>query len=157
MGVSLKNWNGVGRMFQFTVPQILDESIEKAIDEAREVYSNAILDIVADQPGDWTPKSESWANRSGSTDLYYGLTGQFVVAVASPEANTRGVRAKQGDKRVFVGARYDVMHHSGFSMEQIANILQATPDGSRDLFGRAYDRVEDQLKAIYRRVGIELK
>lgn len=144
-------------MFEYTIPKILDASIERAIDEAKAVYSDAILDIIAEQPGDWAPKSEDWANRSGSTDLYYGQKGQFVVAVASPQANSRGIRARQGDKRIFVGARHDVVHHSGFSMEKLAQLLQATPDGSRDLFGRAYERVEDQLHAIYRSVGIELK
>lgn len=152
-----RNWNTVGRMFEFTIPEKLDNSIEQAIDEATNLYSNAILNIIAEQPGDWTPKSEGWTRRSGSSDLYYGKTGQFVVSVASAGANSRGIRAKRGDKKVFVGARYDVKHHSGFSMEQIAGILQATPDGSRDLFGRAYEKVEDQINAIFRRVGANLK
>lgn len=160
MGVKVtlsRNWNSVGKLFEFTLPKLLDDSIESAIDQATAVYSEAILDIIAEQPGDWTAKSENWANRSGSTDLYYGKTGQFVMSVASPGANSRGVRAKRGDKKVFVGARYDVKHHSGFSMADIANILQATPDGSRDLFGRAYERVEDQIDNIFRNVGTRLK
>jgi hypothetical protein len=144
-------------MFEFVVPELLDNSIERAIDKASEVYSESILDVIAEQPGDWTPKSEGWTQRSGSSDLFYGETGQFVMAVATPGANQRGVRAKRGDKRIFVGARYDVMHHSGFSMADIAGILQSTPDGSRDLFGRAYERVEDELNNIYKSVGIELK
>lgn len=152
-----RNWDRVGKLFEFTLPEQLDESIERAIDEAKAVYSNAILDIVSEQPSDWTAKSEEWATRSGSSDLYYGQTGQFLTAVADDGRNSRGVRAKRGDKRIFVGARYDVRHRSGLSMEQLAGILQATPDGSRDLFGRAYERVEDQINAIFRNVGINLK
>lgn len=152
-----RNWNQVGRMFEFTIPEQLDDSIENAIDQAKAVYSNAILDIVSEQPSDWTPKTEEWARRSGSKDLYYGEKGQFIMAVADDSSNSRGIRAKRGDKKVFVGARYDVRHHSGLTMEELAGILQATPDGSRDLFGRAYERVEDQINAIFRRVGINLK
>lgn len=160
MGIKVtlsRNWNDVGRLFEFTLPKRLDDSIESAIDQATAVYSEAILDIISEQPADWTAKSESWTNSSGSSDLYYGKTGQFVVSVASPGSNSRGIRAKRGDKKVFVGARYDVKHHSGFSMADLAGILQATPDGSRDLFGRAYERVEDQIDNIFRRVGMSLK
>lgn len=152
-----RNWNRVGRLFEFELPEQIDNSIEQAIDEASQVYSDAILDILAEQPSDWTPKSEGWARRSGSEDLYYGETGSFVVAVASPEKNQRGIRAKRGDKRVFVGARHDIRHHSGYTMEQIAGILQSIPDGSRDLFGRAYERVEDRITQIFRNIHINLK
>lgn len=155
--VTLRNWDAAGHLFEFKLPDQIDESVENAIDRAINVYSNSILSVILSQPGDWTPKSEGWARRSGSTDLYFGEAGQFVMAVTSAGANSRGIRPKKGDKRVFVGARYDVGHHSGFSMEQIAGILQATPDGSRDLFGRAYERVEDQLNAIFRNVGLSLR
>ena len=152
-----RNWNTVGHLFEFTIPDRLEEEIANAVDRAAEIYTESILDVVAEQPSDWTPKSADWTKRSGSSDLYYGKTGQFVVAVASAGKNTRGIRAKRGDKRVFVGARHDVKHHSGFSMEQLAGLLNATPDGSRDLFRRAFDRVESQIDMIFERIGTFLK
>ena len=157
MGISLKNWDRAGKLFQFTVPEVLDRQVETAVQQASNLYSEAILDIIAEQPSDWTDKSESWRNQSGSSDLFYGKTGSFVMSVADSASNSRGVRAKYGDRKVFVGARPDKVHSaSGFSMEQIANILQATPDGSRDLFGRAYERVEDQINKVFSEIGTHL-
>lgn len=144
-------------MFEFTLPEMLDDSIENAIDKATEIYSESILDLVSEQPSGWTPKSEEWAKRSGSSDLYYGETGDFLMAVATAGANSRGFRPKRGDKKVFVGARYDVKHHSGFSVADLAGILQNTPDGSRELFERAYERVEDRIENVFRNVGVQLK
>ena len=157
MGISTKNWDKAGKIFTVTVPENLDNQIQDAIDTTSKIYSEAILDILAEQPSDWTKKSEQWTERSGSSDLFYGQTGSFVMAVTNEGSNTRGVRAKFGDKRFFVGARYDQIHGpSGLSMEKIANILQATPDGSRDLFGRAYERVEDQINKVFSQIGTSL-
>jgi hypothetical protein len=156
MGVRLINWDSAGKMFNFTLPDLIDSTIEDAIDEAKQTYSNSIASIIGDQPGDWTPKSEDWARRSDKK-LYFGQELQFISSVIDSDRNYRGIRAKRGDKKIFVGARHDIMHHSGYNMEQLAELLQATPDGSRDLFGRAYERVEDRIDSIFRSVGIKLK
>lgn len=152
----MRDWDAVGRLFLFEAPKILDANIEQAIDQAASVYTASILDVIESQPG--PPKTEEWAQRSGSSDLFYGEKGNFIVSVASDGANQKGVRAKQGDKKVFVGARNDIKHHSGFSMADIAGILQNTPGGgSREVFHSAYERVEDELNSIFRSVGLELK
>lgn len=156
MGVNLRNWDFAGRMFEFELPKRLEEEADDAVNQAQEVYSDSILDVLEEQPGFWTPKSESWERQSGSSDLFFGKKGQFYVSVTGGK-NRRGIRAKRGDKRVFVGARHDVMHHSGYSMETLAEILQSTPDGSRDLFYTAYERVEDEINHIFRQVGLNLK
>jgi hypothetical protein len=155
MGVSLRNWDYAGKMFEFELPKQLEDSVDGAVQKAQEVYSESILEILESQPSDWTDKSDSWAEASGNEDLYFGKKGQFFISVT--QNNKRGIRAKRGDKRVFVGARHDIIHHSGYSMETLAEILQDTPDGSRDLFGRAYERVEDEIESIFRKVGIELR
>jgi hypothetical protein len=155
MGVNLRNWDYAGRMFEFELPKRLEDSADQAVQQAQEIYSNSILEVLESQPGDWTEKSESWARRSGTSDLFFGEKGQFFVSVTNN--NKRGIRAKRGDKRVFVGARHDIIHHSGYSMETLAEILQSTPDGSRDLFYRAYERVEDQINSVFRNVGLSLR
>lgn len=154
--VNLRNWNGIGRLFEFTVPELLENSIDDAVAEAERVYSNSIREVLAEQPSDWTPKSHSWAAYSGSTKLFFGKERDFAAAVSTPGKNSRGLRAKRGDRKVFVGARHDITHHSGYSVATLAEILQATPDGSRDLFERAYERVDYEIMAIFRRVGIDL-
>jgi hypothetical protein len=151
-----RNWDYAGKMFEFAIPENLEESINDAVDQAQGVYTESILEVLSEQPSDWTPKSEGWAKRSGNKDLFYGEQGDFFVAVTS-EKNKRGIRAKRGDKRIFVGARHDIGHHSGYSVETLAEILQSIPDGSRDLFGRAYERVEDRIHNIFRNVGIEIR
>lgn len=155
MGIKLRNWDYAGKMFEFELPKRLEESVDRAVEQAQNIYSNSILEVLESQPSSWTDKSESWATRSGNKDLFFGEQGDFFIAVTTN--NKRGIRAKKGDKRVFVGARHDVIHHSGFSMETLAEILQSTPDGSRDLFGRAYERVEDQINKVFRNVGLSLK
>lgn len=157
MGVKLSNWNGVGHMFEFKIPLILEEQVNSAVEQVAQIYSHSIMEVFEEQPGGWTEKSESWTEASGSWALFRGKQGQFIYSVTNPNKNRRGFRAKRGDKKVFVGARYDVVHHSGFTMATMAEILQATPDYSRDLFQTAYDRVEDRINQIFRQVGVELK
>lgn len=154
--VETKNWDYSGKMFQFTIPDNLEEQVDNAVQEAQNLYSNSILEVLQEQPSDWTPKTKEWAKKSGSTSLFYGEKGDFFVAITDSDTNKRGIRAKRGDKRVFVGARHDVVHHSGYTLETLAEILQSVPDGSRDLFGKAYERVEDRIHHIFGQVGINL-
>lgn len=149
------SWDFAGKMFMFTIPQQLEDSIDNAVEQAQQVYTESILEVLAEQPSDWTPKSDGWAKRSGNKELFFGEKGQFFEAIMT--RNKRGIRAKRGDKRIFVGARHDLIHHSGLTMETLAEILQSVPDGSRDLFGRAYERVEDRIHHIFRQVGIDLR
>lgn len=150
--ITTRNWDYAGKLFQFTIPEGLEENINDVIEQVQDIYSQSILELLESQPGDWTPKTEDWAKRSGSKDLFYGEEGQFVISVT--ENNRRGLRAKKGDKKIFVGARHDVKHHSGYSMETLAEILQSVPDGSRNLFGRAYERVEDRINSTFKNINI---
>lgn len=151
------NWAQVGYLFTYQLPQELQEAVDEAIENVQEIYTNSIKELIDSQPGSWTPKSENWARRSGSRNLYIGEKGEFYSFITDKERNVRGLRAKQGDKRLFIGARHDIFHHSGYSMRQLAEILQSIPDGSRVLFTWAYERVEYQIKREFHNVGLKLR
>lgn len=156
--VHLTNWDKAGKLFTVTVPRQLEHAVDEAFEEAQRIYMEEVLRLISEQPSSWTRKSNEWRNRSGSPRLFIGYTGEFVSKLSSEKNTRRGLRASRGDKRVFVGARHDVYHHtSGFSMKTIAEILQSIPDGSRSLFPLAYERAEGRIRKVFRDVGTKIK
>jgi hypothetical protein len=150
-----RNWANVGQRFTYEIPKGLEDEANAIVEQNAKIYQQSIISMIMEQSGSWTAKSESWSKRVGD-HLFLGEKFDFAGNLEGEKAK-RGLRAKAGEKRIFVGARYDVKHHSGFSMEQIAEILQSMPDGSRQLFGPAYERVEAQIMANFRKIGMILR
>lgn len=154
MGVQLKNWNEAGRLLE-TLPGRLDRRIDEVLMKNAELYRDSVLRLIQSGDSSWTPKGKDSAQRTGNR-LFIGSTGTFYANLAN--RGIRRVRAGAGQKRIYVGARYDIQHSpSGMNMEKLAKILQNTPgEGDRDLFGPAWERVQAQVRRNLSRIGADL-
>jgi len=151
------NWAQVGYLFTYELPQELQEAVDEAIENVQEIYTNSVKELIDSQPSSWTPKSENWARRSGSRNLYIGEKGEFYSFMTDKKRNFRSIQTNHGDNRLFIGVRHDIFHYSGYSMRQLEEILQSIPDGNRVLFTWAYERVEYQIKREFYNVGLKLR
>lgn len=153
--VQLKNWDTAGKLLQ-TMPHKFDQRVDEVLMQNAELYRDSIAQLIEAGDSSWTPKGEDQRKRSGSDRLFIGSTGMFLSNIKN--RGIRRVKAGQDVRRIFVGARYDIKHQpSGMSMEQIAEILQNTPgSGDRDLFGPAWERVQNQVKANLSKIGVGL-
>lgn len=156
MGVRLKNWNKAGRLLEGFAAD-LPNQVEMIMMQNAEIYKNAILQLIEKGDPSWVPKSEEWKQRSGSETLFIGETGTFYENIES--RSMRRVKAGKGQIRIFVGARYDIMHSpSGLTMERLAEILQNLPnEGDRPLFGPAYERVRPVLERNFNKIHVRPK
>jgi hypothetical protein len=153
--VMLKNWNTAGHLLEATAERF-NKRVDAVLMKNAKLYKEAILQLIEQGDPSWEPKSDRQEYESGTDKLFIGATGTFYSNL--DHKGIRRVRAGAGEKRIYVGARYDIRHDpSNMSMERIAEILQNTPyGGARDLFGPAWERVKGQVAANLAKMNVGL-
>lgn len=127
--------------------------------ENARIYQDKVIEMIEGQSGGWKPLSEGWITQKASMGGEPGtfrFTDDFLNYLKS-DRSRRFVKGKYAESKMYVGARYDVMHDglSGqISMGGLAEVLEE--HYGRPLFSMAYERTKHEMANNWKKIALEV-